>query len=55
MLIDIWRGHFTGAAITVEETAQRAEQLGGDFPLFIALTIRAAVAAYAGRTDEARQ
>jgi DNA-binding NarL/FixJ family response regulator len=33
---------------------ERARLLGGDLPLFIALTIRAAVAAYAGRVDDAR-
>jgi ATP/maltotriose-dependent transcriptional regulator MalT len=54
-LIDIWRGDLPSATVTVEETIERAVQLGGDFPLFIALTIRAAVAAYAGRADEARR
>ena len=54
-LIDIWRGDLPNAAVTVEETMERAAQLGGDFPLFIALTIRAAVAAYAGHTDDARR
>ena len=54
-LIDIWRSDLPSAAVTVDETMERAAQLGGDFPLFIALTTRAAVAAYAGRTDEARR
>ena len=31
-----------------------AEQLGGDFPLSVALTCRALLAAYMGRVDEAR-
>ena len=53
-LIDIWRGDFDSAAITADETMLRASQLGGDFPLFIALTTRAAVAAYVGRADDAR-
>lgn len=53
-LIDIWRGDLKSATITADETIERAAQLGGDFPLFIALTIRAAVAAHSGRADEAR-
>ncbi|BBZ70250.1 helix-turn-helix transcriptional regulator [Mycobacterium paraseoulense] len=54
-LIDIWRGDLTNAAIIADETMELAAQLGGDFPLFIALTIRAAVAAYEGRVDDARR
>jgi ATP/maltotriose-dependent transcriptional regulator MalT len=54
-LIDIWRGDLKSAAITADDTMERASQLGGDFPLFIALTIRATVAAYAGRIDDARR
>ncbi len=55
VLIDIWRGDLQSAAITSGEAIERASQLGGDFPLFIALTTRAAVAAHAGRIDEARR
>ncbi len=54
-LIDIWRGDLPSAAITADDTMERASQLGGDFPLFIALTVRAMVAAYAGRADDARR
>jgi len=54
-LIDIWRGDLKNAAIIADETLERAAQLGGDFPLFIALTIRAAVAAYGGRAGDARR
>jgi ATP/maltotriose-dependent transcriptional regulator MalT len=54
-LIDIWRGDLASAALTADETIERASQLGGDFPMFIALTIRGAAAAYAGRLDEARR
>jgi ATP/maltotriose-dependent transcriptional regulator MalT len=54
-LIDIWRGDLNSAGRTADETVERASQLGGDFPLFIGLTIRAAVAAYTGRLDEARR
>ncbi|MGD1348668.1 AAA family ATPase [Mycobacterium seoulense] len=54
-LIDIWRGDLKSAALIADETTERAAQLGGDFPLFIALTIRAAAAAYGGRVDDARR
>jgi DNA-binding CsgD family transcriptional regulator len=54
-LIDIWRGDFGGAARTAEQAMERASQLGGDFPMFIALTLRAGVSAYLGRADEARR
>ncbi|OBJ61595.1 AAA family ATPase [Mycobacterium sp. 1423905.2] len=54
-LIDIWLGDLPSAAQLADETMERATQLGGDLPLFIALTLRAAVAAHAGRFDEARR
>jgi DNA-binding CsgD family transcriptional regulator/tetratricopeptide (TPR) repeat protein len=54
-LIDIWRGNLAGAALTADQTIERASQLGGDFPMFIALTLRAAASAYAGRVDETRR
>jgi DNA-binding CsgD family transcriptional regulator len=53
-LVDIWRGDLRSVAIASDETFERALQLGGDFPMFIALTIRGAAAAYAGRVREAR-
>jgi ATP/maltotriose-dependent transcriptional regulator MalT len=54
-LIDIWRGNLQQASATAEDALARAHQLGGDAPLFIALTIRAAVATYQGRVDDARR
>lgn len=54
VMIDIWRGDLTGAAAVADVTMERALRLGGDFPLFIALTLRAAVAAYVGHLDDAR-
>jgi ATP/maltotriose-dependent transcriptional regulator MalT len=54
-LIHIWRGDFTNAAFEVEETAERAQQLGGDHMHVIAMTLRAVVAAYTGRGDDARE
>ena len=53
-LIEIWRGDFTAATEVAEDTMESAGQLGGDMPMCVALTIRAAVAAYAGRVDQAR-
>ncbi|WP_293003519.1 LuxR C-terminal-related transcriptional regulator [Mycobacterium sp.] len=52
-LMDIWRGDLQSVAITGDEAVERAAQLGGDFPMFIALTIRGAAAAYFGRVDDA--
>ena len=51
-LIEIWRGNFAEAAVLAEDTMERAEQVGGSRT--IALTVRAAVAAYAGREQQAR-
>ncbi len=53
-LVEIWRGHFAGAALIAEDTMQLAQQMGGDLPLSVALTCRALLAAYQGRVDEAR-
>jgi DNA-binding CsgD family transcriptional regulator len=55
VLIEIWRGNFADAGLLAEDTVERATQLGGDVPLFVAMTIRAALATYAGRTDDARR
>jgi len=51
-LIEIWRGNFAEAALLAQDTMERAEQVGGSRT--IALTVRAAVAAYAGREQDAR-
>ena len=51
-LIEIWRGNFAEAAVLAEDTMERAEQVGGSRT--IALTVRAAVAAYTGREQQAR-
>jgi ATP/maltotriose-dependent transcriptional regulator MalT len=51
-LIEIWRGNFAEAAVLAEDTMERAEQVGGSRT--IALTVRAAVHAYAGREPQAR-
>jgi ATP/maltotriose-dependent transcriptional regulator MalT len=53
-LIEIWRGDFIEASQVAEDAMERARQLGGDVPMFMALTMRAAVAAYAGHVEQAR-
>ena len=51
----VWRGDMTEAALVTEDTVERARQLGGDFPAFIGLSLRATVAAYAGDERDARR
>jgi ATP/maltotriose-dependent transcriptional regulator MalT len=55
VLIDIWRGSMADAMLIAEDAVERAHQLNGDLPLSVALTARAAVAAYAGDEDTARR
>ncbi|WP_319455805.1 MULTISPECIES: LuxR C-terminal-related transcriptional regulator [unclassified Mycobacterium] len=54
VLLEIWRGDFGEATLVAESLVERTRQLGGDFPLCVGLTARAALAAYAGRVDQAR-
>jgi DNA-binding CsgD family transcriptional regulator len=54
VLLEIWRGDFIEAALVSDDLMERAVQLGGDLPLCVGLTTRAALAAYAGRVDQAR-
>jgi DNA-binding NarL/FixJ family response regulator len=53
-LIDVWRGEFAAAARTAADAVERAEQIGGDHSLVIALTVRGLVHAYTGREQKAR-
>lgn len=53
-LIEVWRGDYAEANRIAEDTMERALQLGGDQPLFVALTIRATMAACEGRVEDAR-
>jgi ATP/maltotriose-dependent transcriptional regulator MalT len=55
VLIAIWRGDLTEATLLSDDAVERAMQLGGDVSLFVALTVRAAAAAYGGREDDARR
>jgi DNA-binding CsgD family transcriptional regulator len=51
----MWRGDFADANLVAEDAMERARQLGGHFPMFAALILRAWLAAFAGREDDARQ
>lgn len=53
--VETWRGDFTEAALVADDCAERAEMVGGDVPRLAALTMRATLAAYTGRADEARR
>ncbi len=55
VLIEIWRGRMAEATLIAEDTVERAHQLNGDLPLSVGLTVRAAVAAYAGDEDTVRR
>jgi DNA-binding CsgD family transcriptional regulator len=53
VLIEVWRGEFSEAALIAEDSMERAIQLGGEMPLVVALSNRCIAAGYAGRTAEA--
>jgi DNA-binding CsgD family transcriptional regulator len=50
----IWRGSFAEADLVAEDVMEQARQLGGEIPLFVAHTLRAQLAAYAGQEAVAR-
>ncbi|WP_101952472.1 LuxR family transcriptional regulator [Mycobacterium sp. 3519A] len=55
VLSDIWRGDFVAAGLVADDAMERARQLGSDTPLFLAYSLKAKLAAYAGREADARQ
>jgi tetratricopeptide (TPR) repeat protein len=55
VLSSIWSGDFVEAALVAEDAMERAGQLGGDTPLFLAYSLRAKLAVYAGREADARR
>jgi DNA-binding NarL/FixJ family response regulator len=55
VLLEIWRGNFADATLIAEDTMESALQLGGEVPLFVAMTMRAALATRAGLEDQARR
>lgn len=54
VLVEMWRGAFSDAALIAEDSMERAAQLDADVPRCQALAMRAALGAYAGRVEEAR-
>ena len=50
----IWRGDFVEAARVTEAATELARQLGGDFPVTLALVLKAWLAVYGGHPDDAR-
>ncbi|MDT5326352.1 MAG: hypothetical protein QOF25_3504 [Mycobacterium sp.] len=54
-LVNVWQGNFPEAVLVSEDLMDRAVQLNGDLPMFIAFTVRALCNAYAGRVDEVRR
>jgi DNA-binding CsgD family transcriptional regulator len=55
VLSSIWRGDFGEADLIAEDAMERARQLGGDTPMFLAHGLRAKLAVYAGRETDARR
>jgi DNA-binding CsgD family transcriptional regulator len=51
----IWRGSFAEADLVAEDVMEQARQLGGEIPMFVAHTLRAQLAAYAGQEALARK
>ncbi|MDT5340010.1 MAG: hypothetical protein QOD90_5515 [Mycobacterium sp.] len=54
-ILSVWRGEFDVLAAEAEETMERALQLNGDVPRYVALTVRALWAAHAGEVEVARR
>jgi len=54
-LLHVWRGNLPEVDLLAEDLMERALQLNGDLPLFIALTVRSTAGAYLGRVDEVRR
>lgn len=55
VLIEIWRGNFAEATSIADDAMERAHLLDGGLPHAVALTMRNALAAYAGREAEVRR
>ena len=49
------RGDFVSANLVAEDALEKARQLGGDTPQFVAQSLRAQLSAFAGREDVARR
>jgi DNA-binding CsgD family transcriptional regulator len=51
----VWLGDFAGATLVAEDAMERAQQVGGDGARMTAIMMRANLAAYAGRAEQARR
>jgi len=54
-MVEIWSGDFAEAHRIAEEAMDRAAHLDGDVHLFSVVAIRSSLAAYAGRSEQARR
>ncbi|MCV7041317.1 LuxR family transcriptional regulator [Mycolicibacterium moriokaense] len=54
VLSSMWAGDFVNANLVAEDAADRARQLAGSTPLFLAHSMRAPLAVFAGQEAEAR-
>ena len=54
-VLSVWRGEFESLAEEAEETMERALQLNGDVPRYVALTTKALWAMHSGEVQEARR
>jgi DNA-binding CsgD family transcriptional regulator len=55
VLSSMWAGDFVNANLVAEDAAERARQLSGGTPLFLALSMRAPLAVFAGQEALARR
>jgi ATP/maltotriose-dependent transcriptional regulator MalT len=55
VMSSMWAGDFVNANLAAEDAAERALQLSGGTPLFLAHSMRAPLAVFAGREAEARR
>jgi ATP/maltotriose-dependent transcriptional regulator MalT len=54
-LLNVWRGDFAALALDAEETLERALQLNGDVPRYVALVVKSLAAAHAGDVEGTRR
>jgi DNA-binding CsgD family transcriptional regulator len=54
VMSSIWRGDFVNANLVAEDAMEQARQLGGNTPLFLAQSMRAPLAVFAGQEGVAR-
>ncbi|MGO4446286.1 AAA family ATPase [Mycobacterium sp. 2YAF39] len=55
VMSSMWAGDFVNANLVAEDAAERARQLTGSTPLFLAHSMRAPLAVFAGQEAEARR